>query len=133
MLRSRFCDIVVFDRLDLDLAEGLCALTGETGAGKSILLDALGLATGQRADGRLVRQGQDRGTVIAEFDPAATEAVRDLLAEQEIDAAAEELIVRRNLCMAAVAFVNDQPVMSGFWAVWGRSWSKFTVSCRKSG
>jgi DNA repair protein RecN (Recombination protein N) len=116
MLRSlSIRDIVVFDRLDLDLAEGLCALTGETGAGKSILLDALGLATGQRADGRLVRQGQDRGTVIAEFDPAATEAVRDLLAEQEIDAA-EELIVRRNLSAdgRSRAFVNDQPVSVGF-------------------
>lgn len=116
MLRSlSIRDIVVFDRLDLDLAGGLCALTGETGAGKSILLDALGLATGQRAEGRLVRQGQERGTVIAEFDPAATEEIRSLLAEQEIDAE-DELIVRRTLGTdgRSRAFVNDQPVSVGF-------------------
>lgn len=116
MLRSlSIRDIVVFDRLDLELAEGLCALTGETGAGKSILLDALGLATGQRAEGRLVRQGQDRGTVIAEFDPAPTAEVRELLEEQDIDAS-DELIVRRTLNAdgRSRAFVNDQPVSIGF-------------------
>ena len=61
MLRSlSIRDIVVFDRLDLDLAGGLCALTGETGAGKSILLDSLGLATGQRAEGRVVTIAVDK-------------------------------------------------------------------------
>lgn len=116
MLRSlSIRDIVVFDRLDLELADGLCALTGETGAGKSILLDALGLATGQRADGRLVRQGQERGVVIAEFEPATTDDLRDLLSEQDIDAT-EELIVRRTLNAdgRSRAFVNDQPVSVGF-------------------
>lgn len=116
MLRSlSIRDIVVFDRLDLDLSGGLCALTGETGAGKSILLDALGLATGQRAEGRLVRAGQDRGVVIAEFDPPAEPQILDLLGEQEIDGR-DELIVRRTLNAdgRSRAFVNDQPVSVGF-------------------
>jgi DNA repair protein RecN (Recombination protein N) len=116
MLRSlSIRDIVVFDRLDLELADGLCALTGETGAGKSILLDALGLATGQRAEGRLVRQGQDRGVVIAEFDPAVSDEIQDMLKEQDIDGS-DELIVRRSLGAdgRSRAFVNDQPVSIGF-------------------
>ena len=60
-------DIVLIDKLDLTLEGGLCALTGETGAGKSILLDALGLALGLRADSGLVRHGARQGTVAAEF------------------------------------------------------------------
>lgn len=123
MLRSlSIRDIVVFDRLDLDLSGGLCALTGETGAGKSILLDALGLATGQRAEGRLVRAGQDRGAVIAEFDPPAESEILALLDEQEIDGR-DELIVRRTLNAdgRSRAFINDQPVSVGFLARLGQA------------
>ena len=68
-------NIVLIDHLDLDLRNGLCVLTGETGAGKSILLDALGLALGSRADAGMVREGADRGVVVAVFDPPAQEAI----------------------------------------------------------
>jgi DNA repair protein RecN (Recombination protein N) len=61
-------NIVLFDRLDLNLRNGLCVLTGETGAGKSILLDALGLALGSRGGAGLVREGAERGTAAATFD-----------------------------------------------------------------
>ena len=64
-------DVVLIDRLDLSFPHGLCALTGETGAGKSILLDALGLGLGARADARLVRQGAAQASVSARFDLAA--------------------------------------------------------------
>ena len=61
-------DIVLIDRLDIDLAAGLSVLSGETGAGKSILLDAFSLALGARGDAGLVRQGAEQGSVIAAFD-----------------------------------------------------------------
>ncbi|PKP95485.1 MAG: DNA repair protein RecN, partial [Alphaproteobacteria bacterium HGW-Alphaproteobacteria-13] len=64
-------NIVLIERLDLDFAGGLGVLTGETGAGKSILLDALGLALGMRADSALVRQGADKAQVTASFAPPA--------------------------------------------------------------
>ena len=60
-------DVVLIDRLTLAFRPGLCVLTGETGAGKSILLDALGLALGKRADASLVRPGAEQAAVIAEF------------------------------------------------------------------
>ncbi|MBM3566392.1 MAG: DNA repair protein RecN, partial [Alphaproteobacteria bacterium] len=60
-------DVVLIEKLDLDLARGFTALTGETGAGKSILLDALGLALGLRAEARLVRAGSGQASVAAEF------------------------------------------------------------------
>ena len=74
-------DIVLIDRLGLDLAPGLCALTGETGAGKSILLDALGLATGARADKGLVRHGAREGAATAMFEIASDHPVWDALDE----------------------------------------------------
>ncbi|WP_417513960.1 DNA repair protein RecN [Minwuia sp.] len=123
MLRSlSIRDIVVFDRLDLDLADGLCALTGETGAGKSILLDSLGLATGQRAEGRLVRQGAEKGSVIAEFAPPAGHPAWDLLAAQDIDIE-DRIIVRRSLNAdgRSRAFVNDLAVSVGFLNTLGQS------------
>ena len=61
-------DVVLIERLALSLNAGLCVLTGETGAGKSILLDALGLALGSRGDSTLVRHGSDQASVTAEFD-----------------------------------------------------------------
>ncbi|MFN9938530.1 MAG: AAA family ATPase, partial [bacterium] len=61
-------DIVLIDRLDLEIGAGLAVLTGETGAGKSILLDAFALALGGRGDGGLVRHGQGQGQVSAVFD-----------------------------------------------------------------
>jgi DNA repair protein RecN (Recombination protein N) len=113
-------DVVLIDRLELDFEDGLCVLTGETGAGKSILLDALGLALGARADAALVRQtvddGRDSATVTAEFDLAEAEIVevRDLLARNDLEPPdpGEPLILRRVLGDdgRSRAFVNDQPV-----------------------
>jgi DNA repair protein RecN (Recombination protein N) len=108
-------DIVLVDRLDLRLGPGLNVLTGETGAGKSILLDALGLALGGRADVSLIRHGAERGSVGAEFDVPAEHSARALMAERELDAAGT-ILVRRVLDREgrSRAFVNDQPVAASF-------------------
>ena len=68
LARLSIRDIVLIDQLDLEFTRGLTILTGETGAGKSILLDALSLALGARGDGSLVRHGQTQGQVSAVFD-----------------------------------------------------------------
>jgi DNA repair protein RecN (Recombination protein N) len=104
-------DVLIIDRLDLDLGAGLSALTGETGAGKSILLDALGLALGGRAESGLVRPGASQASVAAEFAIGADHAVFDLLREQGIEDA-QPLILRRQLSAdgRSRAFINDQPV-----------------------
>jgi len=110
MLRSlAIRDIVVFDQLDLTLANGLCALTGETGAGKSILLDSLGLALGARAEGRLVRTGADRGGVTATFDLPADHPVCRLLQENELPVS-DEIILRRSVALdgRSRAWINDR-------------------------
>ncbi len=91
-------DVVLIDRLDLEFAPGLGVLTGETGAGKSILLDSLGLALGVRADTGLVRQGQPQASVAAEFDLPSDHPAFSLLAEQGIESEpGEPLLVRRTL------------------------------------
>jgi len=104
-------DIVLIDRLDLNLGPGLNVLTGETGAGKSILLDALGLALGRRADAGLVRQGVAQGVVAATFEPADGHPVQALLDEQGLDGS-DHLVLRRIVQAdgKSRAFVNDQPV-----------------------
>lgn len=107
-------DIVLIDKLDLHLEEGLCTLTGETGAGKSILLDALGLAIGGRGDGGLVAQKAAKGSVTASFDLPLTHAAYQILADNDIDAEGE-IILRRvqNADGRTRAFINDQPVSIG--------------------
>ena len=105
-------DIVLIDRLSLDLASGLTILTGETGAGKSILLDAFSLALGARGDGSLVRGGAAQGEVTARFELAAGHPAHAAAAEAGIKIEDGELILRR-LQMAdgrTRAFVNDAPV-----------------------
>jgi DNA repair protein RecN (Recombination protein N) len=104
-------DIVLIDRLDIDFAGGLAVLTGETGAGKSILLDAFALALGARGDQTLVRQGIEQGQVIAVFEVARNHPARALLKANDI-AAEDELILRRVQFSdgRTRAFVNDQPV-----------------------
>ena len=72
LARLSIRDIVLIDRLDIDFGSGLAALTGETGAGKSILLDAFALALGARGDAALVREGAEQGQVTAAFDIAKT-------------------------------------------------------------
>jgi DNA repair protein RecN (Recombination protein N) len=104
-------DIVLIDRLDIDFTAGLAALTGETGAGKSILLDAFALALGARGEAALVRHGAEQGQVTAAFDLPAAHASRALLKANDIPAE-DELILRRvQLADGRTrAFVNDQPV-----------------------
>ncbi|NVJ93705.1 MAG: DNA repair protein RecN [Methylocystaceae bacterium] len=104
-------DIVLIDKLNVDLKNGLCVLTGETGAGKSILLDSLGLALGARADSGLVRHGCEKGSVSAEFDLPADHPFWTLLDEQEI--AREDMLVLRRVLNSdgrSRAYINDQPV-----------------------
>ncbi|WP_194954172.1 DNA repair protein RecN [Sphingopyxis solisilvae] len=106
-------NIVLIERLELDFAAGLGVLTGETGAGKSILLDALGLALGARADSALVRQGTDKAQVTASFAaPTVDTPLATLLADNEIAIEpGEPLLVRRTLKAdgGSRAFLNDQP------------------------
>ena len=106
-------NIVLIEALAVDFSAGLSVLTGETGAGKSILLDALGLVLGGRADAGLVRNGADGARVTAEFCIGADHPARALLAANEIDGeAGAPLIVRRQLKAdgGSRAFVNDAPV-----------------------
>ncbi len=105
-------DIVLIDALTLDFAPGLTALTGETGAGKSILLDALGLALGARADSGRVRHGARRGSVTAGFTLPPDHPALALLAEQGLEADGQTLLLRRVVEAGggSRAFVNDQPV-----------------------
>lgn len=105
-------DIVLIDRLDLSFEPGLSVLTGETGAGKSILLDSLSLALGGRGDGGLVRHGEDKGQVTAVFDVEGAHPLRDLLRENAIDEDGDSIIFRRvqSADGRTRAYVNDQPV-----------------------
>ncbi|GAA4000908.1 DNA repair protein RecN [Sphingomonas humi] len=106
-------DVVLIDRLTLDFGDGLGVLTGETGAGKSILLDSLGLALGMRADSGLVRVGQDGASVTAEFDLPANHPALRLLDEAGIEQeGGEPLIFRRTLKAdgGSRAFLGGGPV-----------------------
>ena len=111
LVRLSIRDIVLIDRLDIDFASGLSVLTGETGAGKSILLDGFALALGARGDAALVRHGAEQGQVTAAFELPAGHPVRALMAANDIPAE-DELILRRVQVAdgRTRAFVNDQPV-----------------------
>ncbi|WP_374391586.1 DNA repair protein RecN [Tabrizicola sp.] len=112
MLRSLdIRDVLIIDRLSLDLGPGLNVLTGETGAGKSILLDALGFVLGWRGRAELVRTGAAQGEVTAVFDLAPGHAARVVLDEAGIEAE-DELILRRVNAADGrkTAFVNDRRV-----------------------
>ncbi len=108
-------DVVIIDSLDLAFGDELGVLTGETGAGKSILLDALGLACGWRADKGLVRAGAARAQVTAMFAPPADHVARARLTDAGVDADEAELVLRRVVQAdgKSRAFVNDQPVTLG--------------------
>ncbi|CDK99721.1 DNA repair protein RecN (Recombination protein N) [Magnetospirillum gryphiswaldense MSR-1 v2] len=108
-------DVVLIEKLDLSFAGGLSVFTGETGAGKSILLDSLSLTLGARADSGLVRHGAPQLTVIAEFDPPPFHPARVLLAAQDMDAQDGPLVLRRVVTAdgRSRAYVNDQAVSVG--------------------
>jgi DNA repair protein RecN (Recombination protein N) len=112
LARLSIRDIVLIDRLDIDFGSGLATLTGETGAGKSILLDAFALALGARGDTAMVREGAEQGQVIAAFDLAQDHPARRLLADNDLGGEDDLLIVRRVQFAdgRTRAFVNDQPV-----------------------
>ena len=104
-------DVVLIEALDLSIGPGLTALTGETGAGKSIILDALGLATGLRAESGLVRRGAPQAVTTAGFAPSPEHPVWELLEEKGLAYARDEdLVLRRSLSAdgRSRAFVNDQ-------------------------
>lgn len=107
-------NIVLIDQLDLGLEDGLIVLTGETGAGKSILLDALTLALGGRGDQSLVREGSDSGQVTAVFHLPEGHRARQLLRESEIHDDTELILRRVQYADGRTrALINDQPVSAG--------------------
>lgn len=117
-------DIVLIETLDIDFSHGLSVLTGETGAGKSILLDALSLALGARGDASLVRTGAKQGHVTALFDLAAGHAVRGLLEESGIEVDPGEPVILRRVQSEdgrTRGFVNDQPASAGLLKAIGRN------------
>jgi DNA repair protein RecN (Recombination protein N) len=103
-------DIVLIERLDIDFSAGLSVLTGETGAGKSILLDALSLALGARGDASLVRHGASQGQVTAAFDVPASHPARKILADNAIDDDGDVILRRVQTADGRTrVFVNDRP------------------------
>ena len=105
-------NVVLIDKLDIDFSSGLSVLTGETGAGKSILLDSLGLVLGARGDTSLIRQGEEKLTVVAEFDvPEATSELAIILSEYDIEF--DDCIqIKRSIDINGKGkiFINDQPI-----------------------
>jgi DNA repair protein RecN (Recombination protein N) len=114
LTRLSIRNIVLIEALDLEFADGLGVLTGETGAGKSILLDALGLVLGARADSGLVRAGEERASVTASFEFAELpEPIANVIDDAEVTLErGEPLIVKRQLRAdgGSKAFINDQSV-----------------------
>lgn len=108
------CDFTLVDRLDLDLEPGMTAITGETGAGKSIVLDALGLTLGDRADGQRVRPGARRADIHASFDLSGIEPARRWLEEQELaqEQQPAECLLRRVVTAEGRSrgYINGHPV-----------------------
>ena len=113
-------DVVLIDQLELEFDSGLCALTGETGAGKSILLDALGLVLGRRAEVSLVRKGAKRAAVGATFRLMPGHPALTFVEHSGIESEGE-IVVRRtiNLEGRSRGFVNDQPVTVAYLAELG--------------
>jgi DNA repair protein RecN (Recombination protein N) len=117
-------DVVLIEALDLEFGPGLATLTGETGAGKSILLDSLGLALGARADSGLVRQGCAQASVTASFDLAPEHPVMAALAEGGIEVEPGEPVVIRRVVRGdggSRAYVNGEPAPAGLLRAIGAS------------
>ena len=110
LLHLAIQDYAVVDHLELDLAAGMTCITGETGAGKSIMLDALGLCIGDRADSRAIRPGEARTDITASFDIAKNTRAKVWLAERDLDATGECLL-RRTITVEgrSRAYINGTP------------------------
>jgi len=111
LIHIRVRNLAIVDEIDVELAAGLTALTGETGAGKSILVDALGLALGDRADSNAIRYGADRAEIVAVFDISAVRAVSEWLQEHDLDLDGEcqlRRIIGRD--GRSRGYINGQPV-----------------------
>jgi len=108
LTRLSISNVVLIERLSLEFGDGLNVLTGETGAGKSILMDALALALGARGDAGLVRRNTNGASVTAEFDQTPN-AVRQILSDAGIDVDDDALILRRTICPDGKgrAWIND--------------------------
>ena len=105
-------NVVLIDQLTIIFKQGLCALTGETGAGKSILLDSLGLALGVRGQSGLIRRGEDQASVTATFQISKSHKAYDILSKADIEIDDDLLLMRRVLYQSGKsrAYINDQPV-----------------------
>jgi DNA repair protein RecN (Recombination protein N) len=111
LARLSIRDIVLIERLDIEFSRGLAVLTGETGAGKSILLDAFALALGGRGDSGLVRHGAEQGQVTATFDIRKGHPATKILAENGLDDTGEMILRRVQLADGRTrAFINDQSI-----------------------
>ncbi|KJS27809.1 MAG: DNA repair protein RecN [Hyphomonadaceae bacterium BRH_c29] len=117
-------DFVLIDRLDIEPGAGFTALTGETGAGKSIILDALSLTLGAPADRAMIRAGAEQASVAAEFAVASRHPVWNVLAEHGFEATPDETLTLKRVVRAsgpARAFINDQPVSAALLAEAGET------------
>ena len=105
-------NFTIIEELDIDLFPGFSVITGETGAGKSIVLGAIGLLKGQRADSKMIRSGADRCIVEAHFDLTRYDDMQSFFTDNDIDYDAADCIVRREITSAGKsrAFINDTPV-----------------------
>ena len=111
LARLSIRDIVLIERLDIEFSRGLAVLTGETGAGKSILLDAFALALGGRGDSGLVRHGAEQGQVTATFDVPKGHPAARILSENGLDDTGEMILRRVQLADGRTrAFINDQSI-----------------------
>ena len=111
LARLSIRDIVLIERLDIDFLKGLAVLTGETGAGKSILLDAFSLALGGRGDASLVRHGAEQGQVTAAFDVPKKHPASAILRENGLDDTGEMILRRVQFADGRTrAFLNDQAI-----------------------
>src|ERR1700727_2537426 len=111
LARLSIRDIVLIERLDIEFSRGLAVLTGETGAGKSILLDAFALALGGRGDAGLVRHGVEQGQVTAVFDVPKGHPAAAILSDNGLDDTGEMILRRVQLADGRTrAFINDQAI-----------------------
>ena len=111
LARLSIRDIVLIERLDIEFSRGLAVLTGETGAGKSILLDAFALALGGRGDAGLVRHGAEQGQVTAVFDVPKGHPAAAILSDNGLDDTGEMILRRVQLADGRTrAFINDQSI-----------------------